>query len=234
MSERAGRGVHDPTITQRGVAALLPAAGLAAELALLARIARGDAPWGILTWRPTARALVVPRSLARRASFTGAAAASMLRGWPVLVRESGGGIVPLTAGVLVVALAYASSEVKIEEAYRRLCEPLAAAIGEHGVAVTLGAVPGAFCDGAYNLVAAGRKLAGTAQRWRAGAVLAHAVILVDPELPAAIGAVDAFAGEVGVEAAALDRHVALAELVPGVALDDLARRCAARFAAAFG
>jgi lipoate-protein ligase A len=198
--------------------------GLREELALLDRVAQGLAPPTMLTWRAP-RALVVPRSTARLPRFTEAAAASAREGWPVIVRESGGGIVPLAPGVLTVALAFTAPAIRIEAGFRTLCEPLVAALGDLGVDATIGWVPGAFCDGAYNVVAGGRKIAGTAQRWKKGtlpdggrvdAVLAHAMLLVHADLGELVAAVDVFAARCGVEGAQVRQHVTLAELVPAV------------------
>lgn len=220
-----------------GAVPLVDAAeGLRRELELLDRVARGELPHALLQWSAP-RALVVPRSTARKAAFAEAAAASAREGWPVHVRESGGGVVPLARGVLCVAMAWTSPAVRIEEGYRRLCAPLVAALADLGVAAEIGWVPGAFCDGAYNLVAGGRKIAGTAQRWkraRGGDVaLAHAVLLVDADLEELVGAVDRFAARCGVEAARPAQHVTVAQLVPATTVDRLAERVVRRFADVF-
>jgi len=50
---------------------------------------------------------------------------------------------------------------------------------------TTGAAPGAFCDGKYNVLVDGRKIAGTAQRCTrrgpGGALLAQAMLIVDAD-----------------------------------------------------
>jgi len=91
--------------------------------------------------------------------------------------------------VLNIALACAlpdGDEVgrRIDIAYERLLEPLALWLAENGLKAGVGAVPGAFCDGRFNLTLEGRKLAGTAQRWRRSrdgrpVVLAHAALLIE-------------------------------------------------------
>ena len=199
--------------------------GLRRELGVLDRVADGELPPTLLLWRAP-RALVVPRSTAHLPRFADAAALSARDGWPVIVRESGGGIVPLAPGVLSVALAFTAPAIQIEAGFRTLCTPLVAALGELGVTATIGSVPGAFCDGAYNVVVDGRKIAGTAQRWKKGrspsgertdVALAHAMLLVQADLAELVGAVDAFAARCGLEGARVTRHVTLAELVPALA-----------------
>ena len=57
-------------------------------------------------------------------------------------------------------------------------------------------MPGAFCDGRFNVTVAGREFAGTAQRWRpmAGghAVQAHALMLIRTLDEVAITALNRF------------------------------------------
>ncbi|MCB1385934.1 MAG: hypothetical protein KDJ80_08325 [Nitratireductor sp.] len=83
------------------------------------------------------------------------------------------------------------------------------------------ACPGSFCDGAWNVVVEGRKLAGTAQRWRATpagrVVLIHAAILIgtpDAALWPVLGALQAaaFPDEPSLRA---DNHIALEGLMAG-------------------
>ena len=73
--------------------------------------------------------------------------------------------------------------VALDWAYRHLADASNAALAHFGITFGLGSVPGSFCDGRFNFVAADRKLAGTAQRWMLGgdgrpAVLVHAALTV--------------------------------------------------------
>ncbi len=216
--------------------------GLRHELALLDAVVDGTLRFEVSTWRAP-HALVVPRSTARLERFAEAARASADEGWPVFVRESGGGVVPLSPGVLTVAIVSNAPAVQIEAAYRALCEPLVQTLAELGVRAELGWVPGAFCDGAYNVVVNGKKLAGTAQRWRrmrtgderrGDAVLAHAMLLVDDDLLELVGAVDRFAIRCGVEAASVEQHITLAQaLGRPISIDAFAQQVEARFREAF-
>ena len=117
-----------------------------------------------------------------------------------------------------------SAACTLEAAYAALCAPLAAALARLGVPSAPGEVPGSFCGGRFDLVAFGRKIAGTAQRWRArpgaasperGAILCHAALLVDLDVAAATAAVNRFYEAAGsprrcVAGASIDLREALA------------------------
>lgn len=172
-----------------GIALFNVAAGLDAERALLQRVCDGLFDAELLLWRPTRQALVMPKSFERRHGFALASSRCAAQGWPVLLRDTGGEPVPQSPAVLNIALAYAlpdgeDERRRIDAAYERLLEPLALWLAERGLQAGQGAVPGAFCDGRFNLTLEGRKLAGTAQRWRRRAdgrpvVLAHAALLME-------------------------------------------------------
>jgi len=142
------------------------------------------------------QSLVVPRTYRKFPLFEAACQASAARGWPVVVRQSGGGLVPQGGGIVNFSFAQAlqgAALAQTDAVYTQLCNLLAQALRTFGIESRAASVPGAFCDGRYNLAvetATGlRKIAGTAQVWRrmapaAGAapvqvVLAHAVILAD-------------------------------------------------------
>ncbi|UTW14301.1 lipoate--protein ligase family protein [Marinobacterium rhizophilum] len=207
--------------------ALHPEEGLKQELALLERVVQGQQSSGVLLWR-CEQSLVVPRSLGRKPAFDQACAAMGAQGWPVVVRDTGGDLTPQAPGLINIALAFRQRRTPgaIRESYLRLCQPLIDSLAPLGIAAGCASVEGAFCNGDYNLVVAGRKLAGTAQRWRkmashtgAGedefAVLVHAVILCDEPLAPLWQAGNAF-----YRACDIDQridptlHVSLAELLP--------------------
>ncbi len=116
-------------------------------------------------------------------------------GWPVVTRETGGSAVPLGPGILNLSLVLPRSMVtgasgySMDTVYRLLCDPIQQALATINIPTVFGSVPGAFCDGRFNLVAGGKKIAGTAQVSRAniaakgttreGYVLAHAALFVD-------------------------------------------------------
>lgn len=207
---------------------LNPMEGLRQELALLERVVQGQQDSGLFLWR-CEQSLVVPRSLGRRPAFDHACAALQAQGWPVVVRDTGGDLTPQAPGLINVAIAFRQRREPgaIHASYQRLCQPLIECLKDLGIEAYCASVEGAFCNGDYNLVVAGRKLAGTAQRWRKMAshtgaaadefaVLAHAVILCDENLPALWQAGNRFYGACDM----VDRidpalHVSLAELLPG-------------------
>lgn len=171
--------------------------GIAAEADWMDRAAASGRASAHL-WRGEP-ALVVPRSCTTLAGWPAAAAAHR-----VLVRHSGGGVVPQGPGLLNLSLvwrALGSAPTGTEAVYRALCGELASSLARLGIAAAPQAVAGSFCDGRFNLAVAGRKLAGTAQSWRrvAGApvVLAHAVIVVDADPQALTDAANAFERHLG-------------------------------------
>jgi len=137
--------------------------------------------------------LVVPRTYRRHASFSQACMEFAQLGWPVTVRQSGGGLVPQGPGIVNLSLAYAASGAPLnhsDAAYRCICSIISGALAEFGIATRAQAVAGSFCDGRYNLAWGSRddarKIAGTAQLWRriapesgppAQVVLVHALVL---------------------------------------------------------
>lgn len=121
-------------------------------------------------------------------------------GIPVLARPSGGTAVPHGPGELNVTLCYPAGATPAapEPGYRRLIEGLQEAVGRAlGLEATEGAVPGSFCDGRFNLVVGGRKVAGTAQAQRRGAVLVHGTLMVSGRGADRLRVVADFCGSVG-------------------------------------
>ena len=141
----------------------------------------------------TAQGLVVPRTYRRFNTFEATCERFAAQGWPVTVRQTGGGIVPQGPGIVNLSLAYVVQGPPLrhsEPGYRLICRVLAEALSSLGVASFPAAVEGSFCDGRYNLaVSCGGeavKIAGTAQMWRRlpdrpehHAGLVHALVLVD-------------------------------------------------------
>lgn len=155
------------------------------------------------------RCLVATRREERLPAFEEAAAASAERGWPVVLRDSGGTVVPHDPAFLQLTLLLprlGAEEPGTDEIYRLLCGPVMEALAALKVPVGYGEVPRSFCDGRFNLVSRRRKLAGTAQRWRGGIpghpvregmILAHLTLFVDGDLPEATRAVNRFLQEAG-------------------------------------
>lgn len=151
------------------------------------------------------------------------------RGWPVWIRRSGGGLVPQGPGIVNLSLAWPVSQPLGEAAepiYLLLCGLLQRTLATFGVTSHFQSVTGSFCDGRYNLACGKgqdvRKIAGTAQYWRplsqgeGHIVLAHAVILLEADLPAAHQAANAFEARLNSgRVYRADKTVSLSELLPG-------------------
>ncbi|KRP54130.1 lipoate--protein ligase family protein [Pseudomonas poae] len=196
-------------------------AGLAAEQDLLAAVCAGEQAFGLLFWRPTDQALVMPRRLSRLPAFEAASQVSAQAGWPVLLRETGGEPVPQSGATVNIALVYApprseGDQGRIETGYQRLCQPICDLLIELGGDASVGEVEGAFCDGRYNVNLNGRKMVGTAQRWRQSGGrpvgLVHGALLLDDDREALIAAVNRFNQACGLEQRVrADSHIALHE-----------------------
>lgn len=163
-----------------------------------------------MLWR-TDPCIVAPRGHASNPAFAAAAAASAARGWPVRLRDTGGGAVAQGAGVVNLSMTFsigAALRDRIGASYRMLCAPVMAMLRSRGVEGAYRAIPGTMCDGAYNIVVGDRKLAGTAQRWRSlgrdrpgeHAVLAHLALFADLDQAGAAAAINALYADMDVEA----------------------------------
>lgn len=196
-------------------------AGLRAEQDLLAGVCAGEQAFGLLFWQPNDKALVMPRRLSRLPAFEDACAVSAVHGWPVLLRETGGEPVPQSSATVNIALVYApprseGDQGRIETGYQRLCQPICDLIGELGGEASLGEIDGAFCDGRYNVNLNGRKMVGTAQRWRQSGGrpvgLVHGALLLDDEREDMIASVNRFNEACGLaQRVRAGSHIALHE-----------------------
>ena len=199
-------------------------AGLKAEQDLLAAVCRAELDAGVLFWQPTDQALVMPRRLSRLPGFEQASLELAASGWPILLRETGGEPVPQSPTTINIALAYApprseGDQARIEMAYRRLCQPICDLLTELGGEASLGEIEGAFCDGRFNVNLNGRKLVGTAQRWRQSpggqrpVGLVHGALLVDNDREALVASVNRFNQLCGLEQRCrAESHIALHEV----------------------
>lgn len=190
--------------------------GIARERALL----EAGKP-SVLLWQAQADALVVPELWLRRDSVRVLEPSLARSGWPLLARGSGGGAVPQGPCTLNLAVVTPlPTGIRVEDGYRMICGAVAEALTRFEIATDTGAVPGAFCDGAWNVTAGARKLAGTAQRWRAtpdGRIgLLHASILMTPPPETVWRALATLHRAAGLTQAPLlpEAHVALSQLLP--------------------
>ena len=203
--------------------ALTIEAGLQAEQDLLASVCAGESEFGLLFWQPSDQALVMPRRLNRLPGFDAACEVSAAAGWPVLLRDTGDEPVPQSATTINIALVYAPPRSegdlnRIESGYRRLCDPICHLLDELGGTSSLGEIDGAFCDGRFNVKLDGRKMVGTAQRWRQSqggqrpVGLVHGAMLIDNERESMVAAVNRFNQACGLEQRVrAESHIALHE-----------------------
>ncbi|MEH6361286.1 MAG: hypothetical protein V7761_11210 [Amylibacter sp.] len=153
--------------------------GIAREQALLA----AGSP-AVLLWEAEENGLVVPKAWAKRAGFDEASEYARQCGWPVYARSSGGGAVPQGTSTLNLAMVLPCPDgFMLEDGYRAICGIISEALTRFEIKTDIGACDGSFCDGNWNVLAGGQKLAGTAQRWRISSnekiALIHAAILTD-------------------------------------------------------
>ncbi len=155
--------------------------------------------------------LVVPRTYRRFSAFETACTRFAAEGWPVTVRQTGGGVVPQGPGIINLSLAYRVDGPAMqhsEPGYRLICRLMGDALADMGVAAFPAAVEGSFCDGRFNLAVSLNdevvKIAGTAQMWRRlrgtaeGHVgLVHALVLVDVDSDQVTERANAFEAAVG-------------------------------------
>ena len=175
-----------------------PQQGMARDAELGVEVANGGPPTFRLWVSP--QSLAISRQDTRLPGFADAAEVMAATGWPVIVRETGGSAVPLGPGVLNLCLVMPRSLLaghpgtSLELVYELLCKPIRQTLSTLNIHSIFGSVPGAFCDGRFNLVVNGKKISGTAQVWRGsragraangdGFVLAQAALLVDVDAQA--------------------------------------------------
>lgn len=198
---------------------------VAREEDLLAGVAAGRLGPVCRVWT-SGPCLVLGRLEARRLDQAGRLVARF-RDVPVLVRPSGGTAVPHGPDDLNLTLCYPATEVPAppEAGYRLLLAGLRRALaGALGLEAGSGWAPGSFCDGRHNLLVGRRKVAGTAQAQRRGAVLVHATLMVGGEGAARLRQVARFYRELGIEGSWDEGSVASLEEILGrpLRLQDLA------------
>jgi len=172
--------------------------------------------------------IVASRSQTVRPEFGAARAMSERAGWPVVMRRSGGTAVVHRPGILNVSIRRRvplDSPRWMSQGYDAFLAHLIQALELLAVDCDAGEVPGAYCDGRFNLRVGGRKLAGTAAHsgLREGSriCLFHAAIVLCSSIHEDIAAIEEFESALGAEQrydpAA---HVSLAQLLAPAALSN--------------
>ena len=168
----------------------------------------------------------MPRGLPSRDYYPKACAAAQALGFALHERDTGGDLTPQSEGVVNLSLAYRldGKQASIADAYVALTGPVLAFLkSAYGISARTASIPGAFCDGAYNVAIGDKKLAGTAQKWkllggegdtRRVSVLGHIAIMASNDLAPALDALNAFYEAGGSERRVRpDRHVTLADVL---------------------
>lgn len=167
---------------------------------------------GFMIWK-TFPSIVVPSRFTSICQYEFASESMAREGWRVVERNTGGDVVPQTPGVMNLTTSFLMPKEytgadRMDYAYELLTRPIVKALKKLGLKdVEIGSVPGAFCDGRYNVTIAGRKVAGTAQRWRwcekdgekRAVVLAHAALIADGNIELMVEAVNRFCSFCGID-----------------------------------
>ena len=170
-----------------------PEDGFGLQQAVLEEVAAGERAPVALMWTST-RYVGATRQETRLAGFEAAAKEASDLGFPVLVRNSGGGAVAANRGSLSFSLTFPVEDLRhgLYERYSEGLDLIASALQQVGVDAERGEVDGEFCPGAYSVRSGGPwgvKHAGLAQRVTRRAARLEALILVSEtaEIRAVLG-----------------------------------------------
>lgn len=164
-----------------------PGDGLGLQQAVLEEVASGERGPAALMWSSPPY-VGATRPETRLPAFAEAARSVEAMGFPVLVRNSGGGAVAANRGSLSFSLTFPVKDLR-HGLYERYAEGVAlvvAALGRIGVEAEGGEVEGEFCPGAYSVRSGGPrgiKHAGLAQRVTKRAARLEALVLVTDTRP---------------------------------------------------
>ncbi len=159
-----------------------PEDGFGLQQAVLEEVGEGERGPAALVWTSAPYVGATNRET-RLPDFGRAVRAAGEEGFPVLVRNSGGGAVAANEGSISFSLTYPVGELgqDLYERYAEGVDLVAAALRRVGVEAEGGEVEGEFCPGAYSVRSGGErgiKHAGLAQRVRRQAARLEALILV--------------------------------------------------------
>jgi octanoyl-[GcvH]:protein N-octanoyltransferase len=159
-----------------------PEDGFGLQQAVLEEVASDERGPTTLVWSSSPY-VGATRPETRLAGFPEAARDVEALGFPVLVRNSGGGAVAANRGSLSFSLTFPVADLRhgLYERYAEGVDLVSAALGRIGVDAEGGEVDGEFCPGAYSVRSGGPrgvKHAGLAQRVTKRAARLEALILV--------------------------------------------------------
>ncbi len=159
-----------------------PEDGFGLQQAVLEEVAAGERGPVALLWTSSPY-VGATRPETRLTGFGAAVRLAGEDGFPVLIRNSGGGTVAANRGSLSFSLTFPVKDLRhgLYERYAEGVELVAAALRRAGVEAEGGEVEGEFCPGAYSVRSGGPggvKHAGLAQRVTRRAARVEALILV--------------------------------------------------------
>ena len=159
-----------------------PEDGFGLQQAILEEVAAGERGPAALMWT-SSRYVGATRQEMRLPGFPAATEAASGLGFPVLVRNSGGGAVAANRGSLSFSLTFPVEDLRhgLYERYAEGLDLIASALRRIGVEAEGGEVQGEFCPGAYSVRSGGPggvKRAGLAQRVTRRAARLEALVLV--------------------------------------------------------
>ena len=159
-----------------------PEDGFGLQQAVLEEVAAGIRGPTALLWA-SSRYVGATHLETRLPGFGTAARLASEDGFPVLIRNSGGGAVAANEGSISFSLTSQVEDLShgLYERYTEGAELIVAALARLGIAAEAGEVEGEFCPGAYSVRTGGYhgiKIAGLAQRVTRRAARLEALVLV--------------------------------------------------------
>lgn len=161
----------------------VPEDGFGLQQAVLEEVASSERAPAALFWT-SSQFVAVTRLEAHLPGFDEAVKVARGAGFPVLVRNSGGGAVAANEGSVSFSLTFPVRDLRhgLYERYSECSDLIVSALQRLSVAAEAGEVEGEFCPGAYSIRTGGSqgiKVAGLAQRVTRRAARVEALILVN-------------------------------------------------------
>ena len=159
-----------------------PEDGLGLQQAILEEVAAGIRGPTALLWT-SSRYVGATYPETRLPGFEAAAQLAEEAGFPVLIRNSGGGAVVANEGSISFSLTFPVEDLRhgLYERYTEGADLIVAALRKLGISAEAGEVEGEFCPGAYSVRSdgySGTKIAGLAQRVTRRAARMEALVVV--------------------------------------------------------
>lgn len=177
-----------------------PEDGFGLQQAVLEKVASGERGPTSLLWT-SSRYVGATRPETRLSGFEEAVRAAAELGFPVMVRNSGGGAVAANEGSISFSLTFPVEDLRhgLYDRYSEGVEIVASALRRVGVPAEGGEVEGEFCPGAYSVRSGGPsgiKHAGLAQRVTRRAARVEALVVVS-ETAELVAVLERFYGALG-------------------------------------